>query len=160
MIFRVLATVTSWDVPAEPHPPIGQVLRTALVDDVTAWSGLPRPGRRRCPRLHPERTAGPRRGPAVLAATGAQRQARAAPADRAAAARLRKASCGCCPGARIAHSTFSSPTSMISSFPGQTPASRNPSLEAVKAWHKLAEDHLEAELGVWQQRPGSPSRPA
>ncbi|MGH3258939.1 MAG: hypothetical protein ACRDOU_26665 [Streptosporangiaceae bacterium] len=38
----VLATVTSWEVPAEPDPPIAQVQRTALVDDVTAWSGLPR----------------------------------------------------------------------------------------------------------------------
>ena len=81
-IRAVLATAASWDVPAEPQPPVAHVCRTALVDDVTAWSGTsPRPGRRRRPRLHLDRTTGPRRGPAVLATTRAQRQARAAPAN-------------------------------------------------------------------------------
>jgi hypothetical protein len=41
-IRAVLATVTSWEVPGEPYPPIAQVRRADLVDDVATWSGIPR----------------------------------------------------------------------------------------------------------------------
>jgi hypothetical protein len=40
-VLAVLGTAASWDVPTEPNPPIAQVSRTALVDAVTASSGLP-----------------------------------------------------------------------------------------------------------------------
>jgi hypothetical protein len=41
-VAAVLGTAASWDVPAEPHPPVAQVSRAAFVDTAATSSGLPR----------------------------------------------------------------------------------------------------------------------
>jgi hypothetical protein len=83
-IAAVLGSAASWDVPAEPHPAIAQVSRSAFAEVVTASSGLPpRAYRRRHQNLHPQRRDDQARRAAVLAGQGTQRQTGPAASDRA-----------------------------------------------------------------------------
>jgi hypothetical protein len=145
-ILAVLATVTSWDVPAEPHPPIAQVTRTALVDEVTTWSGLPRD----------------QVDAAVSACILTAQQVRDEGLrywqlrERSARLALRPLIEPPQPAEegelwllpRCAHRTQHLLRTYLSDqqLPWPDTSLPEPVREAVKAWHKLAEDHLEAEL--------------
>lgn len=147
-VLAVLGTVTSWDVPAEPHPPIAQVTRAALVDDVTAWSGLPRQ----------------QVDAAVRACTLTAQQVRDEGLrywqlrERGARLALRPLIEPPQPSEagdlwllpRCAHRTQHLLAAYLNDqqLPWPEAGLPGPVRSAVKAWRKLAEDQLEAELGT------------
>jgi hypothetical protein len=144
----VLATVTSWEVPAEPHPPIAQVSRAAFVDDVTTWSGLPREqidaAVAAC-TLTGERI----RQEGLRYWQLKERSARLAlrpliePPDTSSRGELWLLP-------RCAHRTQNLLMTYLNDQQLPWPDSDlpKPVRRAVKAWHKLAEDHLESELAA------------
>jgi hypothetical protein len=147
-IRAVLATVSSWEVPAEPNPPVVQVTRTALVDDVTAWSGLPRnqidAAVRACTL-----TAQQLRDEDLRYWQLRERSARLAlrplieppqPAEEGELWLL----------PRCAHRTQYLLLTYLNDqqIPWPDASLPQPVREVVKAWHKLGEDHLETELAT------------
>lgn len=158
-LVAVLAAVTSWDVPAEPDPPIAQVSRDALVDDVIATSGLPR-----------EQVDAAIRA-CTLSAEQIQeeghrywqlreRTARLAlrpliePLDTGGTGELWLLP-------RCAHRTQQLLLTYLNGqqLPWPDQILPSPVRQAAKAWHKLAEDHLETELGIAARSAGLAYRP-
>ena len=158
-VVAVLAEVTSWDVPAEPNPPIAQVTRTALVDAVTARSGLPRKqidaAVRAC-SLNAQQI----RDEGLRYWQLKERSARLAlrpliePPDPHATDELWLLP-------RCAHRTQHLLVSYLNGQQLPWPDRDLPDAlrKAVRAWHKLAEDHLETELGTAAGSAGLAFRP-
>ena len=144
----VLATVTSWHVPAEPHPPIAQVSRTVLADDVTAWSGLPRAQIEAAIRV------------CTISAEHIRQEGLRYWQLRERSARLALRPLIEPPGTggaddlwllpRCAHRTQHLLLTYLNDqqLPWPDRELPAPVRRAVKAWHKLAEDHLENELAA------------
>jgi hypothetical protein len=158
-VVAVLGEVTSWDVPAEPQPPIAQVSRAELIDVVTARSGLPRKqidaAVRAC-TLSAEQI----RDEGLRYWQLRERSARLAlrpliePPDSPATGDLWLLP-------RCAHRTQHLFLSYLNGQQLPWPDRDLPKAvrQALKAWHKLAEDHLETELATAAGSAGLAFRP-
>jgi hypothetical protein len=147
-VLAVLGTVASWDVPAEPHPPIAHVSRAALVDVVTASSGLAREQLDAAARV------------CTLSAETIRQEGLRYWQLKERSARLALRPLIEPPGAagrddlwllpRCAHRTQHLLMTYLNDQQLPWPDRDLPEAvrKAVKAWHKLAEDYLETELAV------------
>lgn len=153
-IVAVLGTVTSWDVPAEPRPPIAEAGRAALVDTAAEMSGLP----------HEQIDAAVRA--LTLTADQILQEGLRYWQLRERSARLALRPLITPPGVqgadnlwllpRCAHRTQHLFLNYLNGqqLPWPGPELPKPVQQAVTAWHKLAEDHLETELATAAESAG------
>lgn len=157
-VVAVLATATGWDVPAEPRPPLTQVSRAFLVDTVAARSGIPRE------QIDAAVAA------CTLSADMIRHEGLRYWQLRERSARLALRPLIAPPGAQddgilwiLPRCTYRTQHLLLAylndqQLPWPDKALPEPLIQAVKAWHKTAEDQLEKELTTAARSAGLVSR--